>query len=77
MKRYYAGHNVTSPVAVFNNYFGVLESGYFDFAGGSANFPLVVVVDGAGKVQDLQGWSDELQDQLVNDLTKLTKPSHS
>ena len=73
----YAGHNVKSPVIIFDNMYSVLESGYFNFADGSANLPLVAVIDGTGKIQDLQGWFDGLQQRLVDDITKLTSSSHS
>ena len=73
VRQYYAEHHVTSPVASFNDMYALLESGYFDFSGGNANLPLVVVIDGAGRVRDQQSAGDALQQQLVDDITKLTQ----
>ena len=72
LKQVYARHDVTSPIAIFHDVSSISESGYFD----DIHLPLVAIIDGAGKVQDQEGWFDGLEPRLSDVVTQLTAQQH-
>lgn len=70
LPEYFAKHNITAPVAVFDSVKDELWRKYSDIGDGSMEIPKTVVIDGSGVIRDVIRGPD-VNKRLIADLDRL------